>query len=377
MKQISFRTIFKEGLIPLFILIFLNLSCKKNFEKNADQKIAPASLSSEKVPQSLKDFTQVNLIGDEDEYHPARIDAALVNGWGISFSPGGIVWISAEATGKSLVVTKDGSQVLPPVSIPSPTDTIGGHPTGQVFNGSTSFRLPNGNPARFIFAGADGVLSGWNGGTSAKKMVDNSATASYLGIALASNAGKNYLYAANFKDEGQIDVFDSTWTQVPISFTDPNLPEDYYPFNIQAIDNMLFVMYAKIGADGDEIAHPGFGIVDIYNPDGSFVKRFISHGQLNAPWGIAKAPPTFYGSQFGNIPNTYLVGNFGDGHINAYSWDGTFLGQLRGHGVPIEIEGLWGISFAPASATSVDPNRLFFAAGPDDEEHGLFGYIVK
>jgi uncharacterized protein (TIGR03118 family) len=375
MKQMLLST--KVGLIPLLAMILLNFSCKKNFEKSADQSVSAASLSSEKIPQSLKDFTQVNLIGDEDEYNPARIDPLLVNAWGMSFSPGGVVWVSAEATGKSFVVNKDGGQILPPVSIPSPTDTVGGHPTGQVFNSSTSFRLPNGNPARFIFAGDDGVLSGWNGGTSAKRMVNNSATASYLGLALASNAGKNYLYAANFKQNGGIDVFDSTWTQVSISLTDPNLPADYAPFNIQAIDNMLFVMYAKIGDDGDEVVHPGNGIVDIYNPDGSFVKRFVSHGQLNAPWGIAKAPPTFYGSQFGSIPNTYLVGNFGDGHINAYDAEGTFLGQLRGHGTPIEIEGLWGIAFAPATAPADQRNRLYFAAGVEDEQHGLFGYIIK
>jgi uncharacterized protein (TIGR03118 family) len=375
MKQMLLST--KVGLIPLLAVILLNFSCKKNFEKSADQNVSAASLSSEKVPQSLKDFTQVNLIGDEDEYNPARIDPLLVNAWGISFSPGGVVWVSAEATGKSFVVNKDGGQLLPPVSIPSPTDTVGGHPTGQVFNSSTSFRLPNGNPARFIFAGDDGVLSGWNGGTSAKRMVNNSATASWLGLALASNAGKYYLYAANFKQNGGIDVFDSTWTQVSISLTDANLPADYAPFNIQAIDNMLFVMYAKIGDDGDEVVHPGNGIVDIYNPDGSFVKRFVSHGQLNAPWGIAKAPPTFYGSQFGSIPNTYLVGNFGDGHINAYDAEGTFLGQLRGHGTPIEIEGLWGIAFAPATAPADQRNRLYFAAGVEDEQHGLFGYIIK
>ena len=377
MKKLLFNSTFSVGL-PLIALLFFSLGCQKKFEKNADPSISAASLSSEKdkVPQSLKDFTQTNLVGDDGEYAPTRTDANLVNAWGITFSTGGIVWISAEATGKSVVYTNAGVQVLPAVSIPSPTDATGGHPSGIVFNGSTSFKLPNGSVARFIFAGTDGVISGWGGGSAAIRTVNNSATATYFGLALATDAGQKFLYAANL-NEGKIDVFDSTWTPVSKSFTDPNLPDSYSPFNIQAIDNMLYVMYAKVDATRNEIHHPGFGLVDIYTPDGAFVKRFISNGQLNSPWGIAKAPASFYGSGFESVQNTFLVGNFGDGRINAYSADGTFLGQLRAHGNPIEIEGLWGISFAPTTATSVDPTKLFFTAGPDDETHGLFGYVKK
>lgn len=378
MKKITLNSTLTVGLIPLLTLFFLNLGCQKNLDKIPDQKISAASLSSEneKVPQSLKDFTQVNLVGDNDEYNPARIDPLLVNAWGITFSPGGIVWISANGTGKSPVYNKDGIQVLPAVSIPSPTAADGGAPTGIVFNGSSDFKLPNGNPARFIWAGDDGVLSGWNGGTAATRMVNNSPAGGYFGLALANDGGNNFLYAANL-NEGKIDVFDKNWIQVSKPFPDPNLPASYSPFNIQAIDNLLYVMYAKVGPDGSEIHHEGFGLVDIYNPDGSFVKRFISNGQLNSPWGIAKAPAGFYGSGFGDIQNTFLVGNFGDGRINAYNWDGTFLGQLRAHGKPIVIDGLWAISFAPTTATTVDPNSLFFNAGPDEETHGLFGYIKK
>jgi uncharacterized protein (TIGR03118 family) len=381
MKKITLNSTFTLGLIPLLTLFFLNLGCQKNLEKIPDQKIPANSLSleNEKVPQSLKDFTQVNLVGDNDQYNPARTDTHLVNAWGIAFSPGGIVWISANGTGKSTVYNKDGFiQGISPVSIPSPTLADGGAPTGIVFNGSSDFKLPlpNGNPARFIFAGDDGVISGWNGGAAAIRMVNNSATAGYFGLALAIDGGNNFLYAANF-NEGKIDVFDNNWGAVTKPFTDPNLPAAYSPFNIQAINNLLYVMYAKVGPDGSEIHHPGFGLVDIYNPDGSFVKRFISNGQLNSPWGIAKAPVSFYGSGFGDIQNTFLVGNFGDGRINTYSSDGTFLGQLRTHGNPIVIEGLWGISFAPTTATAVDPNRLFFNAGPGGEVHGLFGYIKK
>src|SRR6478672_7114189 len=173
MKKLSFNSTFSVGLIPLIALLFLNLGCQKKFEQSADPNVSAASLSSEKdkVPQSLKDFTQTNLVGDNDEYSPGRTDSNLVNAWGITFSSGGIVWISAEVTGKSVVYTNAGAQVLPAVSIPSPTEATGGHPTGTVFNGSSAFKLPNGNPARFIFAGDDGVISGWNGGPAAVRAV--------------------------------------------------------------------------------------------------------------------------------------------------------------------------------------------------------------
>ncbi|HEV2831758.1 MAG TPA: TIGR03118 family protein, partial [Hanamia sp.] len=330
-----------------------------------------------KVPQLLKDFTQVNLVGNNDEYNPARVDPLLVNGWGLAFSPTGIAWISAEGTGVSTVYNSEGSQVLPAVSIPSPGGATGGHPTGVVFNGTTDFKLPNGNPARFIFDGVDGVISGWNGGPAAIKVVDNSSTSAYTGLAIANDGGNNFLYAANFR-AGKIDVFDKDWVEVNTKpFMDPNIPAGYAPFNIQTVGQQLYVTYAKVDpAEGEEEKGPGLGYVDIYNTDGSFVKRFVSNGQLNAPWGIAWAPAGFFGTDERAQP-AILIGNFGDGHINAYSQDGNFLGQLRAHGNPIVIEGLWAISFPPATATSINSNRLYFAAGPDDEEDGLFGYIVK
>jgi|KBSSwiS6_1023812.scaffolds.fasta_scaffold00727_5 uncharacterized protein (TIGR03118 family) len=352
----------------LFICI---ASCQK--EKQIEQQ-AELSMAG-KDPKSLKNFMQVNLVGNNDEYDPARIDPLLVNGWGIAFSPMGTIWISAEGSGTSAVYNKDGGQVLAAVTIPSPTASTGGHPTGQVFNAGRGFRLLNGNknPARFIFAGADGVISGWNGGAAAVRAVNDPGDA-YLGITLARNGADSFLYVANFSDN-EIEVYDTAWHEVEMEFEDDDLPAGYAPFNIQNIDNKLYVMYAKVGSDGEEEVGAGNGYVDIYNSDGSLMKRFISGGQLNAPWGIAKAPASFWGS--GGTANVILVGNFGDGHINAYDENGNSLGQLRASGNPIVIEGLWAISFPPAAAVSIDPNRLYFAAGPDDEEEGLFGYIIK
>jgi len=368
----NFKISLSKALVVLPGLFFLITSCQKNIERGVSPQVSVAG----KDPQALKDFVQVNLVGNNDEYGNPHIDARLQNAWGITFPTSGPAWVNAEVTGKSFLFNGDGTQPgLSPISIPGPGTSTIGHPTGIVFNSTTDFKLPNGNPARFIFVTDDGTISGWNGGSTAVRKVDDSPDAGYFGVAIANDGGNNFLYVANFAEKG-IDVYDKNWAEVTKTFNDPNLPADYSPFNIQAIDNKLYVMYAKQGEDGDEIHHPGFGIVDIYNPNGTIIQRFISNGQLNSPWGIAKAPAGFWGpgSELGNV---YLVGNFGDGHINAYDASGNFLGQLRASGEPIFIEGLWGIAFAPSTSTSIDHNRLYFAAGPDDEADGLFGYISK
>jgi uncharacterized protein (TIGR03118 family) len=333
-----------------------------------------------KNPRQLKEFNQVNLLANNDEYGAARIDPAFLNGWGMSFSPGGTIWVSVANTGLSEVLNASGNVVLPAVTIPSTGDAAtGGHPSGQVFNPTGGFKLPNGNPARFIFAGLDGVISGWNGGPAAIQAIDDSPSgAVYTGIALAADGGNNFLYVANFSAR-KIDVYDSLWGEVEKPFNDPSLPSGYSPFNIRLIGDWLYVMYAKVGADGDEEKGPGNGFVDIFKTDGSFVKRFASKGTLNAPWGIAQAPDSFFDGDMdmGSISNAILVGNFGDGHINVYDQWGHFIGQLRAKNKPLVIDGLWAISFAPTTATAVNPNWLFFAAGPDDEADGLFGYITK
>jgi uncharacterized protein (TIGR03118 family) len=379
-------------------LLLIATGCQKNIEKPpADATVLTTeSTAAQQRGSKPKDFEQVNLVGDNNEFNPVRVDPNLVNAWGMAFAPSGPDWISAHNTGLSVIYTAAGADVRPPVTIPSPSSTAGGgEPTGVVFNGSSGFKLPNGSSAKFIFVGEDGVISGWNGGNAAIRVFDHSANAVYTGLAIAADGVDSFLYAANFRT-GKIEVYNKNWARVWTKpFRDFYLPWGYAPFNIQNVGGNLYVMYAKVGPDGDEVAAPGNGFVDIYKPNGRLIRRFVSRGQLNAPWGVAMAPATFWSGQkwdgdgddddnneghhehneHHDIRSVILVGNFGDGHINAYNQDGEFLGRLRSNGKSIKIEGLWAISFAPTTATTIDPNWLFFAAGPHDEAHGLFGYI--
>jgi uncharacterized protein (TIGR03118 family) len=354
-KQKSNRAFTNAGLFFITVLFTLQ-ACKKN------PHLAP----------SENNFQQVNLVANTSSYGATSVDANLVNAWGIAFAPSGPAWVSSNGAGLSTIYNAAGATLRPPVTIPSNSSLTGGTPTGQVFNGSTGFKLPNGNPARFIFSGEDGVISGWNGGAAAVVAINN-MNAVYKGITIAKNGGFPYLYVANFK-ERKVEVYDSLWNLVNFPFTDWNLPADYSPFNVQNIDGKVFVVYAKLGSGLDEATGPGTGIIDIYNPDGTLVTRFISHGELNAPWGITATPASFLNTA--TNMSVYLVGNFGNGRINAYDRNGSFLGPLRHDGKPIVIDGLWALSFAPTTATTVNPNWLFFAAGPNGEADGLFGYIT-
>ncbi|HET6256054.1 MAG TPA: TIGR03118 family protein [Puia sp.] len=347
----------------------------------------------------LKNFEEVVLVANKAMYGPKLVDTTLQNAWGLAWAPSGIAWVNANGAGLSELYTGEGAIVRPPVNIPSSTDSVGGVPSGNAYVGGSGFTLADGQGALFVFVSEDGVLSGWNGadGNNAQLIRNRSANAVYKGVALDSVGGRNYIYAANFMT-GKVDVFDNTFNLVSFPFHDPHLPAGYAPFNIKPIGNWLFVVYAEQTPGSiDEMHGAGLGIVDVFTPDGTFVRRFASHGSLNAPWGIAWAPagwlsmedmsasdekgvpPSSSGGDGKHDVSTpvVLIGNFGDGHINVYAPDGSFLGQLRAHNRTIAIDGLWALSFPPSTATSIDPNRLYFTAGPADEADGIFGYLIK
>jgi uncharacterized protein (TIGR03118 family) len=302
-------------------------------------------------------------------------DPDLVNGWGITLPPTGPWWVSDNGTGKTTLYSANGTKQSLVVNI------VNGAPTGTVFNGGSGFVVSkdgNSGPARFIFASESGTISGWNPAVAPNDTVVGvqRAGAVYKGLALATAASGPQLYATDFVG-GHVDVFNTSWGTGVASggFTDPKLPEHYAPFGIANVNGMLVVTFAKQQAgSADEQHHRGFGIVDAFDTDGNLISRIATHGQLNAPWGIALAP-----ANFGAFSGDLLIGNFGDGQINAYAQqaDGTWAraGGLRDEsGRQIVIPGLWGIGFGNGG-TAGPTNRLYFAAGPNDENDGLFGSI--
>jgi uncharacterized protein (TIGR03118 family) len=324
-------------------------------------------------------FAQVNLASDVPGL--AHItDPNLVNPWGIAFSPTGPFWFADNGSGVSDLLDGRGRPIPLVVAVPSAARP-GGTPTGTVFNGGAGFAVSENGvsaPSRFLFATTDGTISGWTTAvdpTRAVLAVDNSSSgAVYTGLALGADpAGRSLLYVADF-GRGTIDLFGQDFRPVarPGSFRDPNLPDGYAPFNVQNVNNLLFVTYALRDETGsDDVPGRGHGFIDAYDLGGNLVRRVASLGALNSPWGLALAP-----ANFGPFGGALLVGNNGDGHINAYDpGSGVFLGQIADdHGTPIAIPNLWALTFGNGHAGG-DAGTLFFAGRVAYDAHGLFGAI--
>lgn len=325
-------------------------------------------------------YQQRNLVSDGTL--PAdHLDPNLVNPWGVAFNPFGVVWVSNAGTGTSTLYDGDGNMQSLVVQIPSPSAATGGLPTGIVFNGGNSFNVSQAmatGPSRFIFATLQGVIAGWAPNVNlfhAIGTVDNSASgASYTGLALSAGGSGQLLYAADFHN-ARVDVFDSAFNPASLpagAFTDPRLPGGFAPFGIHAIGGNIYVTYAKQDATGTRTVHgTGLGYVNVFTPTGQLIRRVASRGRLNAPWGVALAP-----ASFGTFSNALLIGNFGDGRINAYEPVFSIpLGSLRDrHFRPIQIDGLWGLAFGNGFANQ-PVNTLFFAAGPNGGTSGLYGRL--
>jgi uncharacterized protein (TIGR03118 family) len=310
----------------------------------------------------------------------ATTDPHLVNAWGLSSGPSTPLWVSDNGTMLSTLYT--GLVPQNPVSILPLVVTIPGPPTGTVFNPGTGFVVSDGHghsdAARFLFDTEDGQIIGWSPNvppppTSTQGEVGTTTPGgNYKGLAMATDNGAARLYAANFAS-GAIDVFDDTFTPVmnPGAFTDVKLPSGYAPFNVQELGGKIYVAYAKQDAQKhDEVAGPGRGFVDVYDTHGMLLKRLIRRGGLNAPWGLAIAPPGW-----GKLTGKLLVGNFGDGRIHVYSpHNGHLIATLRGKHGTLKIDGLWGLR--PGNGTGGSTKAVWFSAGPDDEAHGLLGTLT-
>jgi uncharacterized protein (TIGR03118 family) len=333
-------------------------------------------------------FVQTNLVSDVPGM-AKFLDANLVNPWGLVHGPTTPWWVADNNGNVSTLYDGDGNIIPLVVKIPTPTAATGGTPTGTVFYSgkSTDFVVTDGTasgPSRFLFATEDGTIVGWSPTVNTYQAfvaVDNSQVpdaangAVYKGLAIAKTEEGPQLYAANFR-AGTVDVYDSQFKKVeePGAFKDSKIPAGYAPFGIQEIGGRIFVSYAvqKLPDRHDDMSGPGNGFVDVYSTEGKLLKRLIKQGALNSPWGMARAP-----EGFGEHGEALLVGNFGDGRINAYDIkSGELEGPLRRpDGSAVEISGLWGIAFGNG-AKAGPKTTLFFAAGINEEKNGLFGSLV-
>lgn len=318
------------------------------------------------------------------------LDPQLVNSWGLARSSSSFWWVADNGTGVSTLYNGIGNKQGLVVTVPPPKGQAGpSKPTGVVFNGTSEFLLSNGKPALFIFVTEDGTISGWNGGPTAELIPGSSKDAVYKGCTIAELGGKHYLYAANFHS-GDIEVYDGTFKRVELkgkSFVaddgdDDNDdrgagfkgPHKFAPFNVQTIGTNVYVAYAKQDDQKeDDVPGAGLGAVIVFDAAGRRLAR-LQHGNwFNAPWGIAMAP-----GEFGEFSHSLLVGMFGSGQIAAFNpIDGSFLGLMkRLDESTLSISGLWALGFGAGNANSGPYNTLFFTAGPNDENDGLFGTLV-
>ncbi len=325
-------------------------------------------------------YTQTNIVSDGSV--PAqKTDPTLINPWGVSIGPA--FWIDTAGTGFSLVDDASGNKQFSVTIPPAVSTEKTGSPAGTVFNAdATAFAIPGSGSAQFLFGNLDGSIAAWNQSTAQPVTVVNnsSAKAVYTDIAVVKNNTGTFLLAANFAG-GTVDVFDNTFKSAKLagSFSDPQLPAGYAPFGIHTIGNNVYVTYAQPNAQGRENVGAGLGVVDQFDQNGNLLVEAIVGGNLNAPWGMALAP-----AGFGTLGGDLLVGNFGDGVINAYDPVSFALkGQVTdGTGAPIANPGLWEIVFGAGTtttgtaATAGDPNTLYFAAGINSEKGGLFGTIT-
>lgn len=343
--------------------------------------LAAASLTLACVSASARgeggrdgEYRQTNLVSDLPGVALLQ-DTHLVNAWGISFSSTSPFWISDNGSGLSTLyaVTYDSDGVVQvakqglEVTIPGE-----GNPTGQLFNGSGAFHAN-----RFIFASEDGTISGWRPalGTAAEVLVTRT-TAVYKGIALTTSNSEPILLAANFS-ERTLDAYRGDLTLLG-RFMDPKAPAGYAPFNVQSLNGMVFVTFAKQdAAKHDDDPGPGHGLIDVFDPGSGTFHRFATGSdaggklrELNSPWGLALSP-----ANFGAHSDQLLVGNFGSGTITSFEAKGKFRGLLESrHERPIVIDGLWGLAFGNGGSGG-RTNTLYFTAGPSGESHGLFGGI--
>lgn len=354
------------------------MSGVKNLSSNSIVRWAVLSLVAItllSLPATAQLFTVNRLVSDIDSVGSQPTDPDLVNPWGFVASSTSPWWVSDNGTGKLTLYDGTGAKQALIVNVPQWDMSPGGNPSGQIFNATQDFKLANNSPAKFIVSTEDGTIQGWNGGTTTIIAVNNWPNAIYKGLALGSANGANYIYAANFH-QGTVDVFDGSFQPHSFgqsAFLDPNLPSGYAPFNVANINGKIIVTYAlQDDQKHDDVPGIGHGFIDVYDSQGTLLQRLPHVYALNSPWAMVVAP-----NSWAQLSGKLLVGQFGSGGIAAYDVaNNLFLGVLQDdQGLPIRINGLWGLNFGNGAASG-PTDTLYYAAGYFDEAHGLFGTIT-
>ncbi|MBS1804985.1 MAG: TIGR03118 family protein [Acidobacteria bacterium] len=342
--------------------------------------LVPISLAA--GAQANNNYTQTNLVSNVPGL-ALTLDTSLDNPWGLAGSANQPFRIALNGKGK--FESYNGSGVLQDprgvIGVPDGV-TAPANPTGVVSNTTGEFTSTQSPlPLPFIFATRQGTISGEYADsqgdikTTTILTFDHSAQgAEYTGLALLTpDCCAPYLAAADFH-RGYVETITALFDPlgIPGAFTDPNLPAGFSPWNLQVVGNHVFVAYALQDiALHDPLPGPGGGFVDVYNLDGSFVKRFASTGVLNVPTAIVQAS-----ANFGAFSNDILIGNFGDGAINAFDPNtGQFVGTLKdGNGNPITNPQLHSMFFGNGTVGSAD--TLYLTANPAGGTSGIFAAVA-
>ena len=338
-------------------------------------------------------YTMTPLVASSSAITALQTDAHLVNAWGLAFNPTADAWIANAGTSTSTIYDGNGTAMAPysggPSSIAIPAGSSGtAEPTGVVFNATSQFVISSGGnsaPASFLFATLGGTIEGWAQGADPNSAViayDGSGRGSmYTGLTMAKDSSGNiFLYAADFKN-ATVDVFTASFALQPVggAFFDAAIPPGYAPYGIQNIpasngSAQIYVTYAEPANTAQHVTMgAGLGYVAVFDADGTLITTLVSKGALNAPWGVALAP-----GNFGPLSGALLIGNFGDGAINAYNpTTGASMGPLMLTSTQqLFISGLWALQFGNGVSGSSQPtNTLFFTAGPNGEAAGQYGRI--
>lgn len=336
-------------------------------------------------------YQLTNLVSNQPKIAQYQ-DINLVNPWGlICDNSDNSIWVANNASSTITHYNRHGKNIPPAtITFASTSDTpVAIKPTGIIINKTQGFvvaKPPLIGPifragSYLLIATQNGIIYGYN------PLVDTNIaypcldftleTASFTGLAQFNT----FLYVADFLNNtirsfsvvfGEIQIPTLQFPEIAFidgDISDP-IPSNYSPYNIAVIHNRVYVAYAQQSSADKSKDQPGLGngFISVFNIDGRFVKRLVSRGHLNSPWGMVVAP-----KHFGIFKDQLLVGNHGDGIINVYNFDGKHLGTLRDKkGHKIRLDGLWGLDFLGRIE-----EEIFTTAGPIMGTNGLLSKITS